>query len=90
MEKCKGEGHCHLLCAGEGGSESPDPVEETTVMSQGVTNMWYCWESKRCSCSKTAGKVVTEVPVRSGMTTKGVKEWVEAWQGENFCLDLIK
>ena len=57
-------------------SETLNPVEETTVMSQGAVSMWHCWESKNCSCSKTAGLVVTGVPTRSGfgytwITTKG-------------------
>lgn len=55
MEKCAGKGPCHLPCDEEGGSETPNPMEETTVMSQGVINPWYHWESKRCWCSKSAG-----------------------------------
>lgn len=80
MEKREGKGHDHLPCAEEGGSEKPNPMEETTVMSQGVISMWYCWES-----SKTAGMVVTGVWIYLDDDRRD-KEWVEAWRGETSVL----
>lgn len=70
MEKCDGKGHCHPLpYAEEDGSEPPNPMEETTVMSQGLINMWLLLGKQKVSCTKITGMVVTGVSLRSGFET---------------------